>query len=779
MAEPLAHRRSRRIPDTVDFDRIATIYRLTPSQLYAGGAYSVLVGYVMWGAMSSTIVVGWLAFRLLLCAVRIRESHVFARDPSRMQRIGHWRTRYLLLMLLDAPSWSVIAIFFVPHVAGNAGLFLYASVLIIPAIGLFSLVSHFPTAVAFVVEIITPLLVKQLLTAGGDTGFVVSGLCVYAGVLVYEAWRSDARWVELARLRFESDSVAREGEHARQLAEESSRAKSAFLANMSHEIRTPLNGMMGLTELLLRSDLSVEQRNYLQLSLSSSKHLLKLVEQVLDMSKINAEGVTLDEALYNPHTLADEVLQTFAAQAARSGVVLRCRVAPSVPLALVGDAMRLRQVLTNLVGNAVKFTEHGHVTLSMTPALNTPSTDGFVELSVAVSDTGPGIPVDKQAMVFQAFTQADASTTRVFGGTGLGLTISAALVSRMGGKLELESSVGVGSQFYFALKQSLPRPGTVDVQPAARDLQRLTVLWVDANDESREWYTTVLEGWNARVIGAAGVVEAQERLARDERYRVLCIHCPVTIGAADAPRDAAYGAMVTAFAEGGSHVVEIGTGVSAWSGQPNETVRSVERVLAPPSLPALWAMLQRAADDIVSQPKTEPASAAAQCRFTTPSSIAVRSASPVSSARAIRVLLAEDNDVNALIATKMLQQLGADVTRAVTGAHALDLIAEHPFDMVFMDVQIPVMDGYDATRDLRAREWQRAAQAGGESDKRDVLPVIALTANVLPADRARCEAVGMTDYLAKPIVASDLAVMYSRYANGRARVAAPSQRMAS
>jgi len=781
MAEPRAQRHTRSIPEAVNFERIATIYRLTPSQVYAGGAYSLLVAYVMWGAMSSAVVLGWLAFRLILCAVRIRESRVFARDRDAMRRIGHWRTRYMVMMLFEAPSWSFIALIFVPHVTGDSATFLYSSVLIVAAVGLFSLVSHFPTAVAFVLEITMPLLVKQLLTITGDTKFVAGGLCVFAGMLVYEAWRSDARWVELARLRYESETVAQQGERARALAEESSRAKSAFLANMSHEIRTPLNGMMGLTELLLRSELSAEQRSYLELSMTSSEHLLKLVEQVLDMSKISAGGVTLDEAPYNPHALADEVLQTFAAQAARSGIALRCRVSPSVPLSVVGDAMRLRQVLTNLVGNAVKFTHTGHITLSMMPVGGPQHGDATVRLAVAVTDTGPGIPADKQAMVFQAFTQADASTTRDYGGTGLGLTISAALVARMAGELALESTVGVGSRFHFELTQGLELPNAANGQRPVCDLHQLSVLWVDADDESRAWHKTVLDAWNARADAVSHRNAMNEHSGEREDYRVVCINRP------------------------SDGVVEIEIAETVSHDRAAHVERRVERLATTSSFVALRTLLQRVADDVVAEDivaddivaenidaqhrlpdtsKDELAPTASRRRFTPPLSRAVPGISlPMSPAigapTMIRVLLAEDNDINALIATRMLQQLGAEVTRAVTGAEALERIAEQPFDIVFMDVQMPVMDGYEATLALRARERQIAAIPGRGYSGRDPVPVIALTANVLPADRARCDAVGMTDYLAKPVVAADLAAMFARYAGGRSRGAVLTNRAAS
>ena len=438
------------VRERVEFDRVATVYAQTPQPLWAAAVYAVMVGAAMWDRAPQVTVLAWVLLRLAVSFVRIHETRLFSRDPQRMRRIAYWRARYVSLMVLEGASWSAMGIVFLPHADGMTATWILASGIGIAALSVFTLTSHFPSAVVNLVTNLTPTAAYLGHAAGSDGWFIAGGVAVYMGVLINESWQSDRRWAEMARMRYETAELAAQREQARRAAEESSSAKSAFLANMSHEIRTPLNGMIGLTELLLQDELSAQQRHYLELSRSSSAHLQRLVDEVLDLSKIRAGGMTLERTDFSLHDLVGELLPVFSARAATKGLQLYSQICPSLPAQLLGDSMRLRQVLSNLVGNAVKFTAVGHILVRAQAVDGHIGADaGGTRVRFEVSDTGPGIPANKRDLVFQAFAQADTSTARQHGGTGLGLTISANLLELMGSKLLLDDAPGQGCTFHF------------------------------------------------------------------------------------------------------------------------------------------------------------------------------------------------------------------------------------------------------------------------------------------------------------------------------------------
>ncbi|MFO0738636.1 MAG: response regulator [Labilithrix sp.] len=495
-------------------------------------------------------------------------------------------------------------------------------------------------------------------------------------------------------------------------AKAASRAKSDFLATMSHELRTPMNGVLGMVGLLLDGELSPSQRACAEAVRESGESLLGLLNDVLDFSKIEAGKLTLEEYDFAPAGVVESVVELLAARALAKNIEVAVVVQPGVPQKALGDAGRLRQVLLNLVGNAVKFTEVGGVVVEMRATGGTG--DGF-GLRIDVVDTGIGIKQDVLPQLFAEFVQADASTTRRFGGTGLGLAICRQLATLMGGTIGVESEEGKGSRFWL----ELPFRHAEEVVGHGVDLQGLRCLVVDDNPLNREIFERQLRPWGVEVVSTASgdgaLAELVKAVAIGKPFHAAIVdqHMPGMSGKE-------LGAIVRAMPTlAGTRLV------LATSGLADEAGAHFDQVFTKPVRPsALLRTLGEIHRPAEAAPVTRPAATEA----------------PVVETRKLRVLVVEDNAINQRVAVGYLEKAGHRVSVASNGVEALSAVRTLPYDVVLMDVQMPEMDGLTATRAIRAFGDERAS-----------VPIIGLTANAMKEDREACLAAGMDDYLPKPV----------------------------
>ena len=744
---------------------VETLYLNSGSTLIGSMLAVAILTVIYFGYVSLDVLAFWGGYMLVVTLGRYSLLRKYKSSNSVAKSSNPWAVYFYTGSAMNGLGWGAAAwVLFTPNALLQA--IVYITLAGIMAAGVVALAARHVAVLCFLAPI-TILGLLRLVTTSETTHFALAAMLSMFSVFLFRfAKMSENTLIDSLKLRYENKSLLEHLESTNKKLTETnqnyiqlnteltkmrdealglSRAKSEFLATMSHEIRTPMNGVLGMIELLLGTGLSNQQKRFAETVRRSGESLLSIINNILDFSKIEAGKMTIEQSDFNLRDLVEDLGELFSVRAHAKGLELACSVPSDIPEAVTGDATRLCQVLTNLIGNAIKFTETGEVLISIQASRET-ATD--VSIRFAIKDTGIGLDSSQAEQIFESFAQGDGSTTRKYGGTGLGLAISRQLVELMGGRLSVKSVPDQGSTFSFELglkKQQNPQ-ATSSTRPV-NDFTNLRVLVVDDNATNLEIISHHLQTWrihhNCSESGASALQELHSASALSNPYNmaILDYHMPEMDGL-ELARIIHTDPMLSCIR------MVMFSSVDDVILQNNTLDLGIDYSLTKP------VRQSELYDCLISRSISDYRSADHDTNDEYP----VLTSKPAS----IRVLVVEDNEVNQAVAIGMLKQLGYhSIHTANNGREALDKVEQIHYDLIFMDMQMPVMDGYQATATLRERELTLAAASSGTAAPHT--PVIALTANVMEGDRERCLEAGADDYLGKPFTPMDLGKLLQKW----------------
>lgn len=704
------------------------VYKSTLSGQLAAVLNAALVAFLMKDVAPHWLVISWFSYAVIQGLLRLILVRAYRRQPITPENESFWRRLFFYGVCLSALVWGGAVVLFMPYAHFEQQFFLAFVIGGTVAGGAAILSPLLPAYYVFALLPLTPL-VFYLVTGATLThriGGIMAlsfGLVVTKGARLYHASLQDA-----FRLGLEKSELAQHLDAARLKAESASQVKGAFLANMSHELRTPINGVMGLTEILLHDNVTPTQRDYLQLIQTSSKNLLSMVNDVLDFSKLEAYRLEFENRSFGLRETVTACVRILPARSVDKPVDLQLNIADEIPDCLIGDPGRLSQVLLNLLANALKFTSQGFVRLDISVLQQS---EQRVKLRFSVSDTGIGVSPEKLNLIFDPFTQADSSTTRRYGGTGLGLAISAELVERMGGRIYVSSELDGGSTFSFVVPFEIGQSQPVlSTSPAQRYAGRHVLLAMN-DSGAADYYQILFTSLGAQILRTYTLSETQQRLSGTNELDLIL---------AD------------------KSLAEIQTLITLKALQPNvplvliteqwnlnesglcksmEGIRYIQSPLGLGDVARLLTELPLKKQALPALAVEAPVKAVASTANTSP-----------------RILLVEDTLINQTVAKAFLLKLGYQIVVVNNGLEALEITVDQDFDLILMDIHMPVMDGFEATKALRLREKEQGLTA---------IPIIALTANAEEGNREAVLMAGMVDYLSKPIDFKELERVLKRF----------------